>query len=103
MKHDEEIMNILEAYDLTRCHSSATELAGCDRRTVVRIINKRDTATLGVAPTLDRSKLIDDFASKLEEWIDASKGKLRADVAHDKLRAMGYTGSQRTYASGEPG
>lgn len=96
MKNDEEIMNILEAYDLTRCHSSAAELAGCDRKTVVRIINKRDVGTLGVAPSLDRSKLIDDFAPKLEEWIDASKGKLRADVAHDKLRAMGYTGSERT-------
>ena len=33
---------------------------------------------------------------KLEEWIERSKGRLRADVAHDKLVALGYAGSQRT-------
>ncbi len=33
---------------------------------------------------------------KLEEWVERSKGKIRADVAHDKLVALGYTGSERT-------
>ena len=27
---------------------------------------------------------------KIEEWVDRSRGKLRADVAHQRLVAMGY-------------
>jgi hypothetical protein len=33
---------------------------------------------------------------KVEEWVERSKGKVRADVAHEKLLALGYTGSERT-------
>lgn len=33
---------------------------------------------------------------KLEECVDRSKGKIRADVAHDKLVGLGYAGSKRT-------
>ena len=36
------------------------------------------------------------FLPKVEEWMEQSKGKIRADVAHDKLVAMGFTGSERT-------
>jgi hypothetical protein len=43
-----------------------------------------------------RDQLIDGFADKLEEWLEASHGKVRADVVHDKLAALGYTGSERT-------
>jgi hypothetical protein len=28
--------------------------------------------------------------------VERSKGKIRADVAHDKLTALGYDGSERT-------
>jgi hypothetical protein len=28
-------------------------------------------------------RLIDPFLPKLEEWMEASKGKVRADVAHE--------------------
>ena len=40
--------------------------------------------------------LIDEFLPKVEEWIDRSNGKLRADVAYDKLLALGFAGSERT-------
>jgi len=43
-----------------------------------------------------RPQLVDEFLPKLEEWIERSKGKLRADRAHEKLAALGYTGSERT-------
>ena len=33
---------------------------------------------------------------KVEELVDRSKGKIRADVAHRKLAAMGYRGSERS-------
>ena len=36
--------------------------------------------------------LIDEFLDKLEEWVERSQGKIRADVAHDKLVAMGFAG-----------
>src|SRR5213080_2326947 len=32
----------------------------------------------------------------LEEWMERSGGKIRADVAHEKLLALGYGGSERT-------
>jgi hypothetical protein len=40
--------------------------------------------------------LVDPYREKLEEWVERSRGKVRADVAHDKLIALGYTGSERT-------
>ena len=33
---------------------------------------------------------------KIEELVDRSKGKIRADVAHRKITAMGYRGSERS-------
>jgi hypothetical protein len=43
-----------------------------------------------------RPRLIDAFMPKVEELVDRSKGKIRADVAHRKLAAMGYRGSERS-------
>jgi hypothetical protein len=40
--------------------------------------------------------VIDGFLPKLEELVERSKGKIRADVAHEKIAAMGFTGSERT-------
>jgi len=34
--------------------------------------------------------------AKVEEWVEQSVGKIRADRAHDKLLALGYAGSERT-------
>lgn len=39
---------------------------------------------------------VDAFAGKIEEWVERSRGRIRADVAHRKLIAMGYEGSERT-------
>ena len=95
MKHAEEIMEMLEAFDLTRSYRSAGELAGCDHHTVAHWVARRDAGELS-ATALRRDQLIDPFLPKLEEWMEASKGKVRADVAHDKLVALGYSGSERT-------
>ena len=40
--------------------------------------------------------VIDAHLAKVEEWVERSKGKVRADVAHDKLVALGFAGSERT-------
>jgi hypothetical protein len=94
VKSDEEIMEILEAFDLTGSYRDAGELAGCSHHTVAHHVEARDEGTLG--ETARREQLIDPFLDKLEEWVEVSHGKVRADVAHDKLVALGYTGSERT-------
>ena len=42
MKSDEEIMEILEAYDLTGPFRGAAELAGCSHHTVVHWVAARE-------------------------------------------------------------
>ncbi|MHB1536077.1 MAG: IS21 family transposase [Acidimicrobiales bacterium] len=96
MKHAEEIMNILESYDLTGSYRDASELAGCSHHTVARYVQAREEGRLTPGAPVRRASVIDEFAAKLEELVDRSKGKIRADVAHAKLAAMGFTGSERT-------
>ena len=97
MKSYEEVMEILEAFDLTRSYRDAAELAGCSHHTVADWVARRDAGTLPVVgDVVTRSKLIDPFLGKVEEWVDRSNGKIRADVAFDKLVALGFTGSERT-------
>ena len=95
MKSAEEIMNMLEAFDLTGSLRDAGELAGVSHHTVAKYVTAREGGALSDRPAA-RVQLIDGFLPKLEEWIERSKGKLRADVAHDKLVGLGYCGSQRT-------
>jgi hypothetical protein len=95
VKSAEEIMNILEAYDLTGSLRDAAGLAGCSHHTVARYVAERDR---GRAPgaAARRPGVIDPFLPKLEELVDRSRGKIRADRAHEKITAMGYGGSERT-------
>lgn len=95
MKADEEIMNMLEAYDLSGSFRLAAELAGCDHHTVARYVALRDQGRAPSAPVV-RARRIDSYVEKVEEWVERSHGKRRADVAHKKLAALGYTGAERT-------
>jgi hypothetical protein len=81
VKTAEGIMEILAAYDLTESYRDAAKLAGCDHHTV--------------APAR-RAQILDAYREKVEEWVEASHGRVRADVAHGKLEALGYEGSERT-------
>lgn len=85
-------MNILAAYDLTGSLRDAAELAGCSHHTVARYVAGRER---GAAPggTGRRASMTGPFLAKL---VARSKGKIRADVAHEKITAMGYAGSERT-------
>jgi len=94
VKSDEEIMEILEAFDLTGSYRDAGELTGCSHHTVAEHVAARAAGRLG--EVVRRVQLIDPFLPKLEEWVEASRGKVRADVAHDKLVGLGYAGSERT-------
>jgi hypothetical protein len=94
-KSGREIVEILRAYDLTQTVWSAAQLAGVDPKTVERYVAMRD-AGRNPFERDRRPKAIDPFLDKLEEWVDDSLGKIRADVAHRKLVAMGFTGNERS-------
>jgi len=94
-KSGREIVEIFEAFDLTGTAWSAAQLTGCDAKTVTRYVAVREAGgdPLGRAA---RPRLIGAFMTKIEELVDRSKGKIRADVAHRKITAMGYRGSERS-------
>lgn len=95
MKDAAETMKILSAYDLTKSLRGAAELAGCSHHTVARLVRARDAGqTPGSGAS--RPKVTDVWLPKIEEWVEASTGRIRADVVHAKLTAMGYTGSERS-------
>jgi transposase len=96
MKKPEEAMEILEAYDLTGSLRRAAVLAGCDHKTVARLVAAREAAGGGLGERERRRPLVDPFAGKIEELVDRSRGRIGADQAHWKLVAMGYQGSERT-------
>jgi hypothetical protein len=96
VKSAEEIMQILEAYDLTGSYRDAAELAGCSHHTVANYVQAREEGRLSPGRAERRPMLIDAYLPKLEEWVDRSRGKVRADVVHDKLVVLGYAGSERT-------
>lgn len=88
-------MEILEAYDLTGSYRAAAELAGCSHHTVAAYVTARDAGRpigVGVA----RVKVIDGFLPKVEDLVDRSQGKVRADKVHEVLASMGFDGSERT-------
>jgi transposase len=89
-------MEILEAYDLTRCAYSAGQLAGCDPKTVQRYVALRDSGGGDAFTPAPRPKLIDAFLPKVEELVEASRGKIRADKVHERLVARGFSGTERT-------
>jgi len=96
VKSREEIMEILEAFDLTGSLRDAGELAGCSHHTVAAYVAKRDEGRLPGEGPVRRERIIDPFLAKIEEWVERSQGKVRADVCHEKLTALGYSGSDRT-------
>ena len=95
MKSAGEAVEILEAFDLTGSLRGAAELAGCSPNTVARYVRLRARGRSLDEPAR-RDQLIDPYLAKLEEWVERSHGKVRADVVHDKVRALGFEGSERT-------
>jgi transposase len=96
LKNSEEVMEILEAFDLAGTLRGAAELAGCDHKTVAHWVAARDEAGGGLPVSVRPRPRVDAFAEKIDEWVDRSRGRIRADVAHQRLVAMGYVGSERT-------
>jgi transposase len=96
VKKAEEVMEILEAYDLTGSLRAAAQLAGCDHKTVARWVAAREAAGGGLPASGRERPVAGSFVEKVAELVERSHGKIRADRAHEKLVAMGYRGSERT-------
>jgi transposase len=62
---------------------------------VRRYVAARD-AGRPIDGTVARAKIIDPFLAKVEEWVDRSEGNVRADVVHERLQGLGFTGDERT-------
>jgi transposase len=95
LKKAEGVVEILEAFDLAGSYRAAAELAGCSHHTVARYVRLRASGRV-MTERAARDRLIDGYLAKVEEWVERSHGKVRADVAHDKLLALGFEGSERT-------
>ena len=95
MKSSEEVVQILEAFDLCGSYRAAGDLGGCSHHTAARYVELREGGERPEAG-VRRKRLIDPYLEKVEEWVERSRGRVRADVAQRKLLAMGYGGSDRT-------
>ena len=75
MKRAEEVMEILEAYDLTGSFRQAAAVAGCDHKTVAHWVAVRE-ATGGAPPVRakHRRPVADPVSVKVEELVDARAG-----------------------------
>ena len=72
-------MQILEAYDLTGTLRGAAALVGCDHKTVARLVAAREAAGGGLPVRVRRRPLVDPFAEKIDELVDRSHARVRAD------------------------
>jgi hypothetical protein len=64
LKSAEEIMEILDAYDLTGSLRDAGELAGCSHHTVANYVARREAGGLSDKPAA-RRQLIDAYIPKV--------------------------------------
>jgi hypothetical protein len=92
----EKQMGVLEAYHLAQSLRAAAELTGVDHHTVARYVAARACGQSLEGLTHERATKSDGFADKITEWVERSSGKVRADIVHNRLVVMGYTGSERT-------
>lgn len=89
-------MEILEAFDLTGSLRAVAALAGCDHKTVAHWVRAREEAGGGLPVVARGQPMVGPFVEKIDEWVERSRGKIRADKAHESLVLMGYRGSERT-------
>jgi hypothetical protein len=66
-----------------------------DPKTVRAYVAARDAGRPAGGPAR-RERLIDPFLGKVEEWVETSEAAVRADVVHERLVVLGFTGDERT-------
>ena len=88
-------MEILAAYDLTRSYRDAAKICGVSHNTVRSYVQARQEGAQ--APVArQRGRMTDPFLPQMISWVEQSRGKIRGDVVHEKLVALGFTGCERT-------
>ena len=67
---------------MTGSFRQAAALVGCDHKTVAYWVRLRDEA--GGMPAVERARPAMEavFTAKIDELVDRSRGKIRADKAH---------------------
>ena len=98
MKDSTQAMNILEAYDLYQSYNQAARECHCSPNTVRSLVKARKEGTLAARGQRQVTSTVFE-ASQLMliiSLVEASEGAIRADAIHRRLRAIGYTGSERT-------
>ncbi|BCJ70428.1 hypothetical protein GCM10009779_34230 [Polymorphospora rubra] len=70
-------------------------MAGCDHHTVARYVKLREAGQSPQSRT-HRARPIDEYLPKIEELVARSGGRVRADVVHRRITAMGFLGGERT-------
>lgn len=88
MKRAEEVMEILEAFDLVGTLRGAAALASVDHKTVAHYVGEREAAGGDWRRSERPCPRIDAHAAKVAELVDRSQGKVRADKVHERLLAM---------------
>jgi len=78
VKSAEEIMNMLEAFDLTGSLRDAGELSGVSHHTVARYVAAREAGTLSERPAA-RARLIDEFLPELGEHVVREADQVEPD------------------------
>ena len=69
---------------------------------MARYVALRDAGRLAKQGPQRRDRMVDSFLPKVEEWVERSEGKIRADVAFKRLRGLGFAGSERTVRRAVP-
>lgn len=88
-------MEFLEAYEPCRSYQGAAELVGCSEHTAAHCVERRESGEKPFAAQ-PLARLADPYRAKVDEWLEGLRGKVRADICHAKLGALGYIGSERT-------
>jgi hypothetical protein len=69
VKHAGDVVEILEAFDLTGSLREAARLNGCSPMTVARYVRLRERGQVAADP-VRRDQILDPYLAKLEEWVE---------------------------------
>ena len=80
MKHAGDVVEILEAFDLTGSLREAARLTGCSPMTVARYVRLRERGQVAPDP-VRRDQILDPYLAKLEEWVERSHSQPQPGLA----------------------
>ena len=89
-------MRILKVYDRTLSLRATAQECGCSHHTVASYVQKRALGQLGEPVRRPRLSLIGPHRPLIDDLVQQSRGRIRADKCHQRLMQLGYTGSERT-------